>query len=492
MGEAIWSADPAQFERFPARHFAQFFKNHGFLNVRDQPHWLTIRGGSRRYVEPITRPFKHNVRLNCAVTAVRASRRPGRDRRRGRGPRTVRLGGCRHSQRPGVGAPGRSFAMPSAASSAPSAIRKTTRCCTPTPPFCPRNQAAWASWNYHVPRTDLGRVAVTYDMNLLQSIQTPVEFFVSLNLDGGWTPPRSSAGSCTTTRSYRPESRSARRRHAEINGVNRTYYCRRLLGLRLPRGRGQHRAGGLSALRAGADVKSALYEGTIRHRRFSPVKNEFRYRLFLRLPGPRRARPASSRAAGSGRTVGPTLPGSAAPTTSATRGCRWNARCASWSRRARAGGRRGRSGCSRHLRYFGHCFNPVSFYYCFDRGGPAGGDDRGRGHTTPPGGSALLCAAGARNEHPAPDWRRLSRSTRPSTSRRSSAWTSATTGASASRASALNVHMDRPAGRTPDLRCEPGAAAPRDHPPRAGPGARALPADDRQGRGHDLLAGRCG
>ena len=24
-----------------------------------------------------------------------------------------------------------------------------------------------------------------------------------------------------------------------------------------------------------------------------------------------------------------------------------------------------------HLRYFGHCFNPVSFYYCFDAEGPA-------------------------------------------------------------------------------------------------------------------------
>ena len=28
-------------------------------------------------------------------------------------------------------------------------------------------------------------------------------------------------------------------------------------------------------------MKSCIYEGTIRHRRFAPVKNEFRYRLFL-------------------------------------------------------------------------------------------------------------------------------------------------------------------------------------------------------------------
>jgi predicted NAD/FAD-binding protein len=35
MGEAIWSADPVQFNEFPALYFAQFFKNHGFLNIRN-------------------------------------------------------------------------------------------------------------------------------------------------------------------------------------------------------------------------------------------------------------------------------------------------------------------------------------------------------------------------------------------------------------------------------------------------------------------------
>ena len=28
-------------------------------------------------------------------------------------------------------------------------------------------------------------------------------------------------------------------------------------------------------------MHSAIYEGTVRHRRFSPVKNAFQYRLFL-------------------------------------------------------------------------------------------------------------------------------------------------------------------------------------------------------------------
>jgi predicted NAD/FAD-binding protein len=71
MGEAIWSADPVQFNEFPALYFAQFFKNHGFLNVRDQPQWQVIKGGSKQYVAPLTRPFRDRIRINCPVKAVR-------------------------------------------------------------------------------------------------------------------------------------------------------------------------------------------------------------------------------------------------------------------------------------------------------------------------------------------------------------------------------------------------------------------------------------
>ena len=71
MGEAIWSADPAAFNRFPVRYFAEFFKNHGFLNVKDQPQWLTIKGGSRQYIKPLTQPYRDRIRVSCPVAAVR-------------------------------------------------------------------------------------------------------------------------------------------------------------------------------------------------------------------------------------------------------------------------------------------------------------------------------------------------------------------------------------------------------------------------------------
>jgi predicted NAD/FAD-binding protein len=67
MGAAIWSADPKRFNEFPAHSFVQFFNNHGFLKVKDQPQWQVIKGGSRTYVEPLIRSYKDKVRLSCPV-----------------------------------------------------------------------------------------------------------------------------------------------------------------------------------------------------------------------------------------------------------------------------------------------------------------------------------------------------------------------------------------------------------------------------------------
>ncbi len=115
-------------------------------------------------------------------------------------------------------------------------------------------------------------------------------------------------------------------------------------------------------------VHSAIYEGWIRHRRHEPVEHEFRYRLFLpyldldELPevldpyplwSARRAAPAwfrrSDFMAPAGRPLAACVREAAATELEGTP-----------------------SGPVRmlaNLRYLGHCFNPVSFYFCFDATG---------------------------------------------------------------------------------------------------------------------------
>jgi predicted NAD/FAD-binding protein len=224
MGEAIWSADPQQFDRFPARHFAQFFKNHGFLNVRNQPLWLTIRGGSRTYVEPITRPFKHNLRINCPVNSLRRQADYVEVTAAGAAPERFDAAVvATHSDQ--------ALALLADPSDAErnilGAIRyqeNHTVLHTDTS-ILPTRKAAWASWNYHIPKRELGRVAVTYDMNILQSLAAPVEFCVSLNLETHLESSKIIRKMIYHHPVYCPESLAARRRLNEINGINRTYFA---------------------------------------------------------------------------------------------------------------------------------------------------------------------------------------------------------------------------------------------------------------------------
>jgi hypothetical protein len=123
-----------------------------------------------------------------------------------------------------------------------------------------------------------------------------------------------------------------------------------------------------AAPRPPSGTHSAIYEGWVRHRRFEPVEHSFRYRFFLtyldlaELPGvldpyplysARRRAPARFRRADYMGDPGRPLDECARDTVEAATGAR------------PAGPIRLLTG----LRYLGHSFNPVSFYYCFD---PAG------------------------------------------------------------------------------------------------------------------------
>ncbi len=75
MGAAIWSTDAQNMQAFPARYFVRFFHNHGMLSVDQRPQWRVVRGGSARYVERLTAPFRDRIRLNTPVEWIR--RLPG-------------------------------------------------------------------------------------------------------------------------------------------------------------------------------------------------------------------------------------------------------------------------------------------------------------------------------------------------------------------------------------------------------------------------------
>jgi predicted NAD/FAD-binding protein len=89
----------------------------------------------------------------------------------------------------------------------------------------PRRRACWASWNYRIPRKAVGRVALTYDMNILQSLPLHEEVCVSLNLPRSVDPDKKLQTMIYHHPVYTPEGLRARQRLGEINGVNRTFFC---------------------------------------------------------------------------------------------------------------------------------------------------------------------------------------------------------------------------------------------------------------------------
>ena len=119
-------------------------------------------------------------------------------------------------------------------------------------------------------------------------------------------------------------------------------------------------------------MHSAVYSGWVRHRRFEPSQHEFRYRLFLmyldlsELPSLfdpfwcwSARRPALARFKRSDYHI----QHGGDPDTSLEAAVRATV--------ARETGSvpKGPIRVLTHLRYFGHIFNPVSFYYCFDAAG---------------------------------------------------------------------------------------------------------------------------
>jgi predicted NAD/FAD-binding protein len=224
MGAAIWSADPKQFNEFPAHSFVQFFNNHGFLKVKDQPQWQVIKGGSRSYVEPLTRAYKDNVRLSCPVVSIkRHGDHVEVEPRHGEVERFDQVVIATHSDQ--------ALAMLADPSDSEQEIleaipyQENLTILHTDSSLLPKRKVAWASWNYHIPREELGRVALTYYMNMLQSLSSPIDFCVTLNRPD-------IIDRTTIIREfnyhhpvYAPEGPIAQKRRQEINGVNRTYFC---------------------------------------------------------------------------------------------------------------------------------------------------------------------------------------------------------------------------------------------------------------------------
>ena len=222
MAAAVWSADLKLMFDFPARYLIRFFHNHGLLSVNDRPDWYVIKGGSKTYASALTRAFKDKIKLSTPVTQVERID-----------------GGVRVTSSEGE----ETFDAVFFACHSDQALRMIK---SPTDTekqtlgaikyqdnevvlhtdasVMPKRKIAWAAWNYHLLEGDQSRVPVTYNMNILQSLDCEDQFCVTLNNTDAIDQSKVLKRLNYHHPIYTKESVAAQARHAEIN-TDRFYFC---------------------------------------------------------------------------------------------------------------------------------------------------------------------------------------------------------------------------------------------------------------------------
>ncbi len=274
MGSAIWSASTDTMLNFPLAFFVRFFKNHGLLSISDRPQWRVIRGGSREYLTPLTAGFKDSIHTGTAVQSIRrrqdkvlvSYQRDGEDLSIDTFDQVVIAS---HSDQ--------ALRMLADASAAETAVlgampyQDNDVVLHTDTSLLPERRSTWSSWNYLLTEFQQERAVLTYNMNILQGLDCPTTYCVTLNHTAAIDPAKVLGRFNYAHPVFSLAGIEAQQRWGEINGVNRTWFCGAYWG------NGFHEDGVVSALRvAGAFGESLQAPAPERHTRPSaPVEPSY-------------------------------------------------------------------------------------------------------------------------------------------------------------------------------------------------------------------------
>jgi predicted NAD/FAD-binding protein len=224
MGAAIWSSGTRGMAAFPLEFFVRFFRNHGLLSIDDRPQWRTIVGGSRSYLAPLTRAFRDRIHGADPVTRVERLADGVRVRTAAgvsadfdhavlachSDQALALLDAPSHAEREVLGA------IPYRANDV--VLHTDTR-------VLPRRRRAWSSWNYRVRPGGEELPVLSYDMNILQRIDSPHTFCVTLNDTAAIDPARILGRYSYSHPVFTVEGTRAQQRWSDVNGAQRTWFC---------------------------------------------------------------------------------------------------------------------------------------------------------------------------------------------------------------------------------------------------------------------------
>lgn len=261
MAAAIWSAEPRSVLDMPVGFLVRFFANHGLLQLSDRPTWRVIQGGSRQYVNKLVSAHRDRIRLNSPVRCVRRIGQKVQVRTDAVGNESFDavFFACHSDQ---------ALALLQDPTDEERSILRAIRYQSneailhTDSALMPTRRRAWAAWNYHIPEDKGRHVAVTYNMNILQGLETAKDYCVTLNCDEHINPQSIITRVQYEHPIYSREAVAAQQRQAEIN-ADRTFYCGAYWR------NGFHEDGVVSALNAVRHFEERLADAELHLRRAS-------------------------------------------------------------------------------------------------------------------------------------------------------------------------------------------------------------------------------
>jgi predicted NAD/FAD-binding protein len=225
MGSAIWSTDTAQMMQFPARFFVRFFHHHGMLSVNDRPQWRVVKGGSKAYVEKLTEPFKSSIKRNTPIESVRRLKSGVKVKPLNQVEQTFDyvFFACHSDQALAMLGKDATAAEREVLGAIP--YQENTIYLHYDRSLLPKRKLAWAAWNYHITDKPSDKVLVTYNMNILQGLQSEQPILVTLNHTDFINPAKVIKRLSYMHPVYTVAGAAAQARHAEISGQYRTGYA---------------------------------------------------------------------------------------------------------------------------------------------------------------------------------------------------------------------------------------------------------------------------
>lgn len=223
MGSAVWSCPFETFEEFPIRFICEFYHNHGFLQIRDRPMWRTIKGGSKKYIEQITKPYLDRIRLNCPVQSVLRSEDCVRVKTANSDEVFDEVVLACHSDTALEILDDADDLERELLSAFP--YSKNSAVLHTDISVLPKKRRAWAAWNYHLTHDRQASASVTYDMSILQHIESAHEFCVTLNEDHAIDPAKVLGRYQYSHPIFTLDRATIQARHAEVIRRRRTSFC---------------------------------------------------------------------------------------------------------------------------------------------------------------------------------------------------------------------------------------------------------------------------